>query len=108
MTQEDEQILEVQESDLEADTFAEKSNVAYEASDKMPSVETGNYAGLTYYSQADSRWANHMYSAINDKSQTIMSSGCGPTAAAMVVSSIRGTITPPEMRRFVCKLWLPF
>lgn len=52
---------------------------------------------MTYYSQADSRWSNHQYSSIGDKSQTIESSGCGPTAAAMVVSSIRGTITPPEM-----------
>lgn len=97
LSQEDEQVLEVQEADLEADTFSEKSNVAYEASDKMPAVQTGNYAGLTYYSQADSRWANHKYSAINDKSQTIESSGCGPTAAAMIVSSIKGTITPDKM-----------
>lgn len=94
--------MEVQEADLESDTFAEKSNVAYESADKAPSVETGEYKGLTYYSQADSRWASHKYSAIGDKSQTISTSGCGPTCASMVVSSIKGTITPPEMRRFVC------
>jgi len=106
LTEEDEQVLEVQEADLEADSFAEKSDVAYESADKMPSVETGKYQGLTYYSQADSRWANHKYSAINDKSQTIKSSGCGPTCSAMVVSSIKGTITPDTIRRFIRIIWI--
>ena len=38
-----------------------------------------------------------MYSSVNDRSQTIASSGCGPTSSAMVVSSIKGTITPDAM-----------
>ncbi|MGN1270635.1 MAG: C39 family peptidase [Clostridia bacterium] len=97
LSEEDEQVLEVQESDLENDAFEQKSDIAYNGSDKTPSVELGEYQGLTYYSQADGRWANHQYSSTGNKSQTIESSGCGPTAAAMVVSSIRGTITPPEM-----------
>ena len=97
LSEEDEQVLEVQESNLENDAFEQKSDIAYNGSDKTPSVKVGNYTGLTYYSQADFRWANHQYSAIGDKSQTIESSGCGPTAAAMIVSSIKGTITPPEM-----------
>ena len=50
-----------------------------------------------YYSQVDSRWKNHMYSAIGDPSQTIGTSGCGPTSAAMIVSSIKGSINPAEM-----------
>lgn len=50
-----------------------------------------------YYSQVDSRWKNHMYSAIGDPSQTIGTSGCGPTSAAMVVSSIKGSVNPAEM-----------
>lgn len=97
LTEEDEQTLEVQETDLEAEGFQEQGEIAYNGSDKTPSVSVGSYTGLTYYSQVDSRWASHQYSAIGDKSQTIASSGCGPTAAAMVVSSIKGTITPPEM-----------
>lgn len=97
LSEEDEQVLEVQEADLEAEGFQEQGEIAYNGSDKTPNVSVGDYTGLTYYSQADSRWANHQYSAINDKLQTIESSGCGPTAAAMIVSSIRGTITPPEM-----------
>lgn len=60
-------------------------------------MDIGEYAGLTYYSQLDSRWKNQIYSSIGDISQTIGSSGCGPTSAAMVVSSIKGNITPDEM-----------
>lgn len=50
-----------------------------------------------YYSQVDSRWKNHPYTSTGNKSQTIGSSGCGPTSAAMVVTSIKGTIIPPDM-----------
>ncbi len=92
LSEEDEQILEVQET--EAELFEEQGEIAYNGSDKAPDVKVGDYAGLTYYSQADSRWANKMYSSIGDTSQTIASSGCGPTAAAIVVSSIKGNISP--------------
>lgn len=106
LTEEDEQVLEFQETDLENEGFERQGEVAYNGASTTPNIQLGEYAGLTYYSQADSRWANHMYSAIGDSSQTIMSSGCGPTSAAMVVSSIRGTITPDTMRRLICRIWL--
>lgn len=93
----DEQVLEVQETEAEA--FEEQGEIAYNGSDKAPTVTLGEYAGLTYYSQVDSRWKNTMYSNHGDYSQTIGSSGCGPTSAAMVVSSIKGTITPDTMSR---------
>ena len=38
-----------------------------------------------------------MYSSVENSSQTIGTSGCGPTSAAMVVSSIKGTINPSQM-----------
>lgn len=38
-----------------------------------------------------------MYSSVNNPSQTIGSSGCGPTSAAMVVTATKGTITPDQM-----------
>ena len=56
-----------------------------------------SYHGLTYYSQADSRWANKLYTSTNNPNQTMKSSGCGPTAAAIVVSSSIGTILPSTM-----------
>lgn len=97
VTELDEQIVEVQETESEG--FKEQGQVAYEGSEKAPNVEVGKYAGLTYYSQIDSRWSNKMYSSVGDSSQTIGTSGCGPTSSAMVVSSIKGTITPDTMAR---------
>ena len=95
LTETDEQSLEVQEK--EAEGFKEQGIVAYEGSEKTPNVELGEYAGLTYYSQLDNRWSSKMYSSVGNSSQTIGTSGCGPTSSAMVVSSIKGNITPKEM-----------
>lgn len=95
LTETDEQSLEVQETESEG--FEEQGLVAYEGSEKTPNIQLGEYAGLTYYSQLDSRWRYNMYSSIRDTSQTIGTSGCGPTSAAMVVSSIKGNITPDTM-----------
>lgn len=95
LTQADEQTVEVQETESEG--FEEQGQVAYNGSDKTPNISVGKYAGLTYYSQIDSRWSNKMYSSVGDRSQTIGTSGCGPTSSAMVVSSIKGTITPDTM-----------
>ena len=95
LTENDEQSLEVQET--EAEGFEEQGLVAYEGSEKTPNVQVGEYAGLTYYSQLDSRWSSKMYSSVGNSSQTIGTSGCGPTSSAMVVSSIKGNITPDQM-----------
>lgn len=92
---EDEQKLEEQETEDEG--FELQGEIAYNGSSELPNVQLGEYAGLTYYSQIDPRWRYMPYTAIGDESQTIGSSACGPTCSAMVVSSIKGTITPPEM-----------
>ena len=95
LTEEDEQTVEVQET--EAEGFEEQGIIAYNGAEKTPNVQLGEYSGLTYYSQIDNRWKNKMYSSVGDSSQTIGTSGCGPTSAAMVVSSIKGNITPDQM-----------
>lgn len=102
VTLEDEQELEYQETENEA--FELQGEIAYEG-DRARSwgVELGEYKGLTYYSQIDPRWKNIMYSSTNNASQTIGSSACGPTSAAMVVSSIKGTITPDTMSALFVK-----
>lgn len=102
ITIEDEELLE--EEELEDESFELQGEIAYEG-DRARSwnVELGNYQGLTYYSQIDTRWKNIMYSSVGDGSQTIGSSGCGPTSAAMVVSSIKGTITPDTMSSLFVK-----
>lgn len=92
---EDEQALEEQE--VEDEGFELQGEIAYNGSSELPSVSLGQYTGLTYYSQIDSRWKNKLYTSTGNSSQTIGSSACGPTCSAMVVSSIKGTILPTEM-----------
>lgn len=96
LTEEDEQTAEVQEV-TENEAFEEQGLVAYEGANGTPDVQVGDYAGLTYYSQIDSRWKNKMYSSVGDTTQTMGTSACGPTSSAMVVSSIRGTVLPTTM-----------
>lgn len=52
-----------------------------------------------YYSQADSRWANFPYPSKTYPKATIKSSGCGPTSASMIISSMVKTIYPNEMAK---------
>ena len=95
LSQEDEKNVE---NYIEDEGFETQGEIAYEG-DRARSwdVELGDYVGLTYYSQIDSRWRNHPYTATGNSSQTIGTSGCGPTAAAMVVTAIKGTILPDKM-----------
>ena len=97
----DEQTLEFQET--ESEKFEEQGLVAYEGAEKTPNIQIGEYAGLTYYSQLDSRWRSKSYSSTGNISQTIGTSGCGPTSAAMIVSSIKGNIMPDQMAELYIK-----
>ena len=88
----------VDESQIENDGTVEQENISYNGDSRGQGLNLlGAYQGLTYYSQADSRWANMPYTSIGDSSQTMKSSGCGPTVAAMVVSSSKGAILPTTM-----------
>ena len=98
---EDEQKLEEQE--VESESFQLQGEIAYNGSSEITKVEVGEYAGLTYYSQIDSRWKNKLYTSTGNKTQTMGSSACGPTCGAMVVSSIKGTILPTEMADLYAK-----
>lgn len=50
-----------------------------------------------YYSQVDSRWANHPYPSQELPHATISSGGCGTCACAMVVSMLKQIILPTEI-----------
>jgi len=95
LTVTDEEALEYQET--EAEGFELQGEIAYNGASELPNVKVGEYAGLTYFSQIDSRWKNKLYTSTGNSTQTMGSSACGPTCAAMIVSSIRGTILPPDM-----------
>ncbi len=50
------------------------------------------------YKQYDKRWGSVMYSSHGDKKQTIKSSGCGPTAMADIVATLKdGSVTPKTL-----------
>lgn len=86
------------EKELEPDAVVEQENISYNGTNTGNGLSLlGAYSGLTYYSQADSRWANQLYTSTGNKTQTMASSACGPTAAAMVVSSSKGAILPTTM-----------
>lgn len=94
-TLEDEQI---QEQKVEDETFELQGEIAYEG-DRARSwnVTLGDYKGLSYYSQLDGRWKNKIYSSVEKSNQTIGNSGCGPTAAAMIITACKGAILPDEV-----------
>ena len=65
------------EGALETDAVVEQENISWNGTNTGNGLDLlGKYQGLTYYSQADSRWANVMYSSIGDSSQTMKSSAC--------------------------------
>jgi hypothetical protein len=86
------------ESLLEPDALVEQENISYDGDNAGKGINLlGKWTGLTYYSQADSRWATKLYTSIGNTSQTMKSSACGPTSAAMIVSSAKGAILPTTM-----------
>lgn len=88
----------VDEGAIEPDAQVEQENISYDGTNTGNGLSLlGKCTGLTYYSQADSRWASKPYTVTNNKSQTMKSSACGPTSAAMVVSSSKGAILPTTM-----------
>lgn len=92
-----------EEAALEPDAIVDQENISYDGTNSKQGLDLiGTYQGITYFNQGDSRWGSKLYTSTGNKSQTIKSSGCGPTSAAMVVSSSKGLILPPTM----CKLFV--
>lgn len=74
-TEEQEKIV-ANEQEVEDEAFEEQGEIAYNGTSEYPNVSLGNYKGLTYYSQIDSRWSSHLYTSTGNESQTIGTSGC--------------------------------
>ncbi len=80
--QKDEQLdtvktVELSENELETDAVVEQEDISYDGDIKSDGLKLlGAYQGLTYYSQADTRWANQFYTSSNNKNQTMKSSAC--------------------------------
>ena len=90
----------LEEEQLEADAMVEQENISYNGDITGKGTKLlGKCTGKTYYSQADSRWAKTLYTSTNNKTQTMKSSACGPTSAAMIVSSSKGAILPTALAK---------
>lgn len=96
---ENEEATVIDEGALENDGTAEHGEYAWNGDAKAGGGLSllGKCQGLTYYNQADNRWANKLYTSTGNRTQTMATSACGPTAAAMVVSSSKGAILPTTM-----------
>lgn len=94
-------LTNIDEEGLEIEGFQEENIELYGATQNKNEVNTEELVSASsqnvYYSQVDSRWKNHPYTSIGKASQTIGTSGCGPTSAAMVVSTIKGVVYPDTM-----------
>lgn len=56
---------------------------------------TGSYVQPVDYKQYDSRWGSKVYTSTGDKKQTMRNSGCGPTAAANVIATLKDSSVTP-------------
>ena len=91
---------EINENMLESEGFEEVNDELAGASNEDSKNTEELIAASSqrvYYSQLDSRWRYKPYTSCGNSKQTIGTSGCGPTSAAMVVSSIKGVVYPDTM-----------
>ncbi len=56
--------------------------------------------GFPFLMQTDSRWSDTVYTSVGDNSQTIGTSGCGPTSMAMILRSYGANVTPVDTCKF--------
>lgn len=75
-TEEQEKEVAEAQATTETEGFEEQGEIAYNGTSEYPSVNLGDYKGLTYYSQIDGRWSSHLYTSTGNATQTIGSSGC--------------------------------
>lgn len=67
-------------------------------------VKTSGFKKPVDYKQYDSKWAKNVYSSTGKSSQTMKSSGCGPTAAADVVATLKdSSVTPWTLAQLYLK-----
>ena len=56
--------------------------------------------GFPYYNQGEDPWGSQSYTSTGNTSQTIKSSGCGPTSMAMVMKSYGNSVSPSDAANF--------
>ena len=101
-TEEQEKEVSETQATIETEGFEEQGEIAYNGTSEYPNVALGEYKGLTYYSQIDSRWSSHSYTSIGDYSQTIGTSGCRPYMCKYGSNSNKRNNNSTRHGRFIC------
>lgn len=96
------------ENNLEVEGFEESNpDMVSSLSNNSEEIVIGNSqvtGQAIYYSQIDNRWKNILYTSTGNPNQTIGSSGCGPTSAAMIVAGLRdSSVTPVTIANLYVK-----
>ena len=105
-TEEQEKKISETQATIETEGFEEQGEIAYNGTSEYPNVVLGDYKGLTYYSQIDSRWSSHPYTSIGDYSQTIGTSGCRSYMCKYGSNSNKRNNNSTRHGRFICKIWI--
>lgn len=67
-------------------------------------AKAGKFVQPVDYKQYDGRWGSIVFTSTGNKSQTIRNSGCGPTAAADVVATLKDkSVTPKTLAALAVK-----
>ena len=90
---------------LDVDTSASTETSTGTTTDTSTSTTTTvTFKQPIDYKQGDSKWGKKIYSNHNASSQTMASSGCGPTACADVVATLKDkTVTPWTLAQLYMK-----
>ena len=82
---------------------ANNANMAWGISRGGRGTDKDMLNNFPYLLQGDGRWGSSLYTAKNDSSQTIKSSGCGPTSMAMILRSYGHNVSPIDTCNFSLK-----
>lgn len=101
-TEEQEKATGEEQQVTETEGFLLQGDIAYNGDNDYPKIDLGNYTGLTYYSQIDSRWSSHPYTSVGNPSQTIGSSGCRSDICFYGGNSYKRNNNTSRNGRFIC------
>jgi len=76
-------------NNLEADGICGKKTWAALIAGEKPEKAGVDFTQPVDYKQGDSRWGKKMYSCYGNEKQTMATSGCGPTAMADIVATLK-------------------
>ena len=106
ITEIEEQTLEV-EQEVESDAQVEQENISYNGSSTGNGLAIlGQCTGLTYYSQADTRWANYLYTSTNNNTQTMKSSACRSNFGCYCCKFVQRFNSANNDGRFIYSKWI--